>query len=69
MKALIEVMHHDRQKIREFVLVDRVQDDDQLWEVMDKLRDQTLCCVRLIWAGLSPREYTASEILQNKKSS
>lgn len=65
MKVVIEIINQRNDRAREFVLVDKVADDDQLWQVMDKLRESSP--VRLVWAGLSPREYTASEILEGRE--
>lgn len=68
MKALLQITHPDRRHNTDHIMVENVNGDDQLWEVVEKLRcEYPKAVVRIVWAGITPREYTASEVLSEKK--
>ena len=68
MKALISVIHPNERHRTDDLFVENVSGDDHLWEIVDKLqRSYPLSAVRIVWAGLSPREYTAAEVLKAER--
>lgn len=68
MKALISITHPERKHNTDHVMVENVNGDDHLWEIVEKLHsDYPKATVRIVWAGITPREYTATEVLSEKK--